>query len=166
VETLLKAYAMTTDRLATPPLVLAGAIPKSGGGPVCDVRGCLSRIGLDGERVRMPGRVAAEDLPALYAGAEFLVYPSRGEGFGLPPAEALAVGTPALVADVSSLPEVVTDAAWRFEPGNAEALSRRMSEAAAGWLPAPAPLPGAFHEAEAIRHYHQLIGRVSEARER
>jgi alpha-1,3-rhamnosyl/mannosyltransferase len=51
-----------------------------------------------------------EDLPALYNGAALLVYPSRFEGFGLPPLEAMACGIPVVVSDATSLPEVVGDA--------------------------------------------------------
>lgn len=58
----------------------------------------------------LPGYVADEDLPLLYGGAEALCYPSRYEGFGLPPLEAMACGCPVLCSRSSSLPEVVGDA--------------------------------------------------------
>ena len=56
------------------------------------------------------GYVADEDLPTLYGGADAFCYPSRYEGFGLPPLEAMACGCPVLCSRVSSLPEVVGDA--------------------------------------------------------
>jgi alpha-1,3-rhamnosyl/mannosyltransferase len=62
--------------------------------------------------------VAEEDVPALYTGAEVFVFPSYYEGFGLPPLEAMACGTPVLCAYASSLPEVVNDAALTFDPYN------------------------------------------------
>ncbi len=60
--------------------------------------------------VTLAGYVADEDLPNLYGGADALCYPSRYEGFGLPPLEAMACGCPVLCSRTSSLPEVVGDA--------------------------------------------------------
>lgn len=60
-----------------------------------------------GRHVRLLGRVPDADLPALYRQAEALVYASHYEGFGLPPLEAMACGTPVIVSNNSSLPEVV-----------------------------------------------------------
>lgn len=59
-----------------------------------------------GERIISLGYVGDSDLPALYAGARALLYPSLYEGFGLPVVEALACGTPVITSAVSSLPEV------------------------------------------------------------
>lgn len=56
------------------------------------------------------GHVPLDDLVALYNGARMLAHPSFYEGFGLPPLEAMSCGTPTIVANVSSLPEVVGDA--------------------------------------------------------
>lgn len=58
----------------------------------------------------LAGYVADDDLPTLYGGADAFCYPSRYEGFGLPPLEALACGCPVLSSRSSSLPEVVGDA--------------------------------------------------------
>ena len=60
--------------------------------------------------VALAGYVADDDLPNLYGGADALCYPSRYEGFGLPPLEAMACGCPVLCSRSSSLPEVVGDA--------------------------------------------------------
>ena len=59
----------------------------------------------------LTGYVRDEDLPALYAAATAFVFPSLYEGFGLPPLEAMACGTPVICSNTSSLPEVVGDAA-------------------------------------------------------
>ena len=69
------------------------------------------------------GRVTRERLLQLMQAARVFVYPSLYEGFGLPPAEALACGVPAIVADSSSLPEVVGDAGIKVPPGDAVALA-------------------------------------------
>ena len=60
--------------------------------------------------VVLAGYVADDALPALYGGADALCYPSKYEGFGLPPLEAMACGCPVLCSRSSSLPEVVGDA--------------------------------------------------------
>ena len=73
-------------------------------------------------RVRVLGRVEEQDLLALYRGADCLVYPSRYEGFGFPPLEAMACGTPVVCARTTSLPEVVGDAAALFALDDRESL--------------------------------------------
>jgi glycosyltransferase involved in cell wall biosynthesis len=65
-----------------------------------------------------------QDLPALYRAAALFVYPSLFEGFGLPPLEAMACGTPVITSNTSSLPEVTGDAAILIDPYNDEQLSR------------------------------------------
>ena len=69
------------------------------------------RLGIT-ESVQFTGYVADEDLPHLYSAAEVLAFPSLYEGFGLPPLEAMACGTPALVSDAPAMPEVAGDGAW------------------------------------------------------
>ena len=64
----------------------------------------------------MPGVVEPGDVPLLHHLATLLIYPSLMEGFGLPPAEAMAMGTPVLVSNASSLPEVGGEAALYCSP--------------------------------------------------
>jgi glycosyltransferase involved in cell wall biosynthesis len=66
-------------------------------------------------------------LRELYTGAAGFVLPSLGEGFGLPALEAMACGTPVVVANTSSLPEVAGDAARQVNPHDAVALADAMS---------------------------------------
>jgi glycosyltransferase involved in cell wall biosynthesis len=73
--------------------------------------------------VRLLGRVPRGALASLYAGALALVMPSWLEGFGLPPAEALRAGTPAVVSDLPVFAEVLGEGALRVAPGDADALA-------------------------------------------
>ena len=68
------------------------------------------------------------ELPSIYAQARLCVVPSRYEGFGLPALEGLASGTPQILADTSSLPEVGGTAARYFTPGNIPQLADLMAE--------------------------------------
>ncbi|WP_128543132.1 glycosyltransferase family 4 protein [Larkinella soli] len=75
-------------------------------------------------RLVFTGFVPDEDLAPLYAGALAFVYPSLFEGFGLPPLEAMQCGLPVITSNVSSLPEVVGDAAVQVSPTDADALAQ------------------------------------------
>jgi glycosyltransferase involved in cell wall biosynthesis len=90
--------------------------------------------GLEG-KVQFTGYVADEDLSALYTLAEAFAFPSVYEGFGLPPLEALACGTPVVCSNASSLPEVMGDAALLVSP-----LDARAWTLALGRVLADAPL--------------------------
>lgn len=73
-------------------------------------------------RVIFTGYVEDADLAALYSGALAFVFPSLYEGFGLPPLEAMACGTPVITSNVTALPEVVGDAGITVPPTDADAL--------------------------------------------
>lgn len=72
--------------------------------------------------VVFPGYIPDEDLPAVYAGAQALVFPSLYEGFGLPVLEAMACETPVVASNASSVPEVGGDSALYFDPRDCEAM--------------------------------------------
>ena len=74
------------------------------------------------------GFIADEDKPALYNLASLFVYPSFYEGFGFPPLEAMQCGTPVITSNVSSLPEIVGDAAIMIDPDRPDELYRAMKE--------------------------------------
>lgn len=76
-----------------------------------------------GQRVHFIGYVADDDLPRIYNLATLFVYPSRYEGFGLPPLEAMACGVPVICSNAASLPEVVGDAAWLIPPDSPAVLA-------------------------------------------
>ncbi len=78
--------------------------------------------------VRFLGFVPIETLRAFYQAASAFVFPSLYEGFGLPPLEAMACGTPVVCSNVSSLPEVVGDAAMVVNPENVFDIARGMRE--------------------------------------
>jgi len=81
----------------------------------------IAPLAADG-RVRALGYLDDETLAVLYASARMLIYPSIYEGFGLPPLEAMASGTPVVTSNVSSLPEVVGEAGVQVEPQNVYGL--------------------------------------------
>jgi glycosyltransferase involved in cell wall biosynthesis len=73
--------------------------------------------------VYLPGFVSARHLPALYRRAKALAYPSLYEGFGLPPLEAMACGTPVLASNNTALPEAVGNAAVTVDPTQVDAMA-------------------------------------------
>jgi glycosyltransferase involved in cell wall biosynthesis len=75
------------------------------------------------EGVEVRGRVPADELVRLVRTASALVFPSLYEGFGQPPLEAMAAGTPVACSNTTALPEVVGDAARMFDPTDAEAIA-------------------------------------------
>jgi alpha-1,3-rhamnosyl/mannosyltransferase len=108
----------------TDPLLLAG---KLGWG----YEGLLRRMqepDVKG-KVQVLGYVPQADLPLLYAGAKLFVYPSRLEGFGFPPLEAMACGVPTISSLSSSLAENLQGAAMLVHPDDGKALTLAMREA-------------------------------------
>lgn len=75
------------------------------------------------DRVVYAGQLTDSELAAHYRGAMALVYPSLYEGFGLPPLEAMACGTPIMTSNRTALPEVVGDAALLIDPYDVEAIA-------------------------------------------
>jgi glycosyltransferase involved in cell wall biosynthesis len=122
--TLLQAYAALTpaDRL---PLVIAGGK----GWDYEPIFEAVERYRLT-DSVRFPGFLSADALPLWYNSAEAFVYPSVFEGFGIPVLEAMACGTPVLVSDATSLPEVVGNAGMCIAPQDVEAWTEALRRAA------------------------------------
>lgn len=82
--------------------------------------------------VIVTGYISDHELRCLYVNAAALVYPSIYEGFGLPPLEAMAYGTPVITTNMSSLPEVVGDAGIMVAPTDIASLSLAMLEVQKG----------------------------------
>jgi glycosyltransferase involved in cell wall biosynthesis len=120
-EGLVRGLALARARLPEPlRAVIAGRDPD--GRQVPALRALAEQLGVAGE-VRLPGKVDAGTLEELYAGALALVFPSRAEGFGFTALEAMARGVPVVVADRTSLPEVVGDAALLVDPESPESIA-------------------------------------------
>jgi glycosyltransferase involved in cell wall biosynthesis len=103
--------------------------PRKGLDVLADAHARARAQGLDAELVVVGDggrRVDDTELAALYAGALAVVQPSYLEGFGLPPLEAGAHGTPAVVSDLPCFAETLGDAALRVAPGDAEALAQAL----------------------------------------
>ncbi len=121
VEGLLRAHAaLDVELRGRFRLVLAGAPDKW----THKVRRAADKLGVE---ARFTGHIAEEHLPALYAGAAAFATLSRWEGFGLPPLEAMACGTPVLCSNRASLPEVAGDAALLVDPDDPEACTRALT---------------------------------------
>jgi glycosyltransferase involved in cell wall biosynthesis len=116
VMNLLHAYTYVAKALGTDyPLVLAGRKPTQVTETFPDYEGYIERVGL-ANHVRWIGFVDEVDKPVLYRNAETFVFPSRYEGFGLPPLEAMACGTAVVASDSGSLIEVIGDAGFAVHP--------------------------------------------------
>jgi glycosyltransferase involved in cell wall biosynthesis len=122
LQRLVQAYAQFRDTTGLPhKLVLAGKL----GWLYQEIFREIEELRL-GDEVVFPGFVPDADLPALYSLADAFAFPSLYEGFGLPPLEAMACGTPVVCSNSSSLPEVVGDAALTVEPTDVEGLSHAL----------------------------------------
>jgi glycosyltransferase involved in cell wall biosynthesis len=122
VPELLQAYHRAGLAQAGMPLLIGGRLPVSDTPFAPDPRRIAAELGI-GDAVRCLGWIDEADKAALYRGARAFCFPSAYEGFGLPPLEALASGTPAIVASGSSLEEVVGDGGLLVPPDDVEALA-------------------------------------------
>jgi len=105
------------------PLVIAGRLPERDTPFTPDPRRLTREQGIDERWVHFLGFVDEGHKPALYRGAVAFIFPSRYEGFGLPPLEALACGTPVVGSDAASIPEVVGDAGVLLPPDDVEGMA-------------------------------------------
>ena len=108
-------------------LVLAGKAAWGSQG----LKECIEKYAFH-RHVHLLGHIEVSELPAIYSGALAAVQPSIAEGFGLPVLEAMACGTPIVVANSSSLPEVAGNAALQFDPQQVDELAHQLSRVAEG----------------------------------
>jgi glycosyltransferase involved in cell wall biosynthesis len=120
LDGLIRAFRLLLDRIkrektgqAAPTLALTARRE--------DLRGKAARLSLEG--VRFLGKVSGDLLVDLYRGAGVFAFSSRYEGFGYPPLEAMACGTPVVCSNAASLPEVVGEAAIQVAPDDLDHLS-------------------------------------------
>jgi glycosyltransferase involved in cell wall biosynthesis len=106
-------------------LVLVGDLGDVFHTHVPELRAAVDRLGL-ADRVRFTGFVPDDALSHLYSRAYALVQPSLMEGFGLPPVEAMACGTPVASSQAGSLPEVVGEAGVFFDPTDVAAIAETL----------------------------------------
>ena len=122
LERLVSAYArLYREQRDVPQLVLAG---KKGW--LCEgIYKKVHELKME-DRILFTGYIAQEESPLLMCGAKAFLFPSLYEGFGMPPLEAMACGTPVIVADTASLPEVVGDAGIFVNPERERYICKAM----------------------------------------
>ena len=123
IPRLLEAFSTLPPIIrATRQLLLAG---KGNEHEVFHLRELAKKLGIDDQLI-LPGYVPDEDLARLMGLAEFFIFPSLSEGFGLPPLEAMSCGTPTISSNSTSLPEVVGWNDAMFDPHSVSSIARAM----------------------------------------
>jgi len=120
-QNVVRAFAEARRRRPDLPhaLVLAGPKPAN----TARIDALIAALDV-GRWIGRPGRIAEEDLPGLFAGADVLLYPTLYEGFGLPVVEAMACGTPVLTSSTSALQEIAGGYAYLVDPLDVDAIAR------------------------------------------
>ena len=163
VETLIAAFAAARDRYTLPHELHLIGMPGTDASPVTTA---INRAVAAGVPIRHLGYVEDEVLATAYREASLFVFLSRVEGFGLPPLEAMASGTPVIASNVSSMPEVCGDAALLVSPDDvqeaAEAIGRLLTQPDKASRLRTAGLERArlFSWAETARLTHDVYERV------
>ncbi|MFW5330329.1 glycosyltransferase family 4 protein [Hydrogenophaga sp. ZJX-1] len=92
-------------------------------------------VNINSNRVVRLGRISDGELRALYESAGLFLFPSRYEGFGVPPLEAMSLGCPVVSSDSSAMPEVLGNAAAYFPSNDIDSFSNRIQELTAPLAP-------------------------------
>ncbi|WP_106505887.1 glycosyltransferase family 4 protein [Brachybacterium timonense] len=118
IETVLRAMVLVCEQVEELGLVIVGQDDPT-------LRKIAEGTPLE-ERLQFTGYCARDLMPAVYSAAECLVYPSLLEGFGLPPVEAMSVGTPVIVSDIPVFREILEDGALFCDPQSPHDLARKV----------------------------------------
>ena len=123
VPALILAFKKTQNKFPDYKLVLAGTIDKHG----AKIKDLVARIGL-AEKVVFTGTIRENDHPeAIFSMADLFVFPTLYEGFGLPPLEAMACGTPVIASKLTAVPEVIGDAGVLVNPLDIDELANAIN---------------------------------------
>jgi len=121
IKGLIQAFSIIKNKIGNFKLIILGKKGRS----YYDYRDLAYNLGLKND-VLFPGFIEVENLPLFYNAAYMLVYPSFYEGFGLPPLEAMACGTPVIASSSTSIPEILKEDALYIDPKNPYDISEKM----------------------------------------
>jgi len=119
VPNLVKAFALVNQKMPETILVRIGYKTP-------EIAQLISQLKIEGKVLYFSNLPKEENLAVFYNAADLFVFPSYYEGFGLPPLEAMACGTPAIVANRTSLPEIVEDKEMLFNPDNPQEIAEKI----------------------------------------
>jgi glycosyltransferase involved in cell wall biosynthesis len=120
---LVKHYA---NNLRNRILVIGGEVPAVSNPLLEDVKGIATSLGIS-DRVKFVGKLSDEELAGFYNGADFFVFPSLYEGFGLTVLEAMACGVPVIASQITPIVEVAQDTVHYFHPDREDELVQSMN---------------------------------------
>jgi glycosyltransferase involved in cell wall biosynthesis len=126
VHGVLEAYAKFRERHSEIRCVIGGEWrTETAKGYRSEIQVLIHALGIE-RHVRFTGYLSTDDYRAVLAGARMLIFPSFGEGFGLPPLEAMASGVPVITSNLPVFQELYGDSALLVDVARAEAIADTM----------------------------------------